>query len=347
MRFRWTPSTRAVPDATPAGDRARGVATRMRSESTVRAPGLGRGLALALLVAGVASAACSGKGGSAPNAQSPERQSDTEYDLARDFFQKGQPRVALDHAQKAIALNEDNDKAHYLIAAIHLSFCTSSRGFEAPDCRLGEAEKEARAALKANAQFRDATNLLGQILINERKYKEAIALLEPLTRDPAYVHPHFAWGNLGWAQVQDGQIDAGIASLKNAVTEPRFCVGHYRLGLAYEKKGDLAGAEAALTTALGVPDPQCENLQDGWEARGRVRLRLGKQADAKSDYERCRDISQETATGKACIKQLGALGSSTPASPQAPGSSAPRAPQAPGAGGSQATPTPPNEARTT
>lgn len=271
---------------------------------------------LAPLVLSVAGTACSGRGGNQPNAQSPERQSEAEYDLARDAFQKGQSRVALDHAQKALTLNEDNDKAYYLIAAIHLSFCTSSRGFDAPDCRLADAEKAARAALKANPKFLDATNLLGQILINQRRFKDAIALLEPLTREPTYVHPHFAWGNLGWAQVQDGQLDAGISSLTNAVTEPRFCVGHYRLGVAFEKKGDLASAENALTSALSVKDPNCENLQDGWEARGRVRIRLGKQGDAQKDYERCREISEETTTGKSCIKQLGSLG--PPPAPPAP-----------------------------
>jgi Tfp pilus assembly protein PilF len=264
--------------------------------------------ALLPIVLSVLTSACSSRGGNQPNAQSPERQSEAEYDLARDAFQKGQSRVALDHAQKALTLNEDNDKAHYLIAAIHLSFCTSSRGFEAPDCRLADAEKAARAALKANPKFLDATNLLGQILINEKRFRDAIALLEPLTREPTYIHPHFAWGNLGWAQVQDGQLDAGITSLTNAVTEPRFCVGHYRLGIAFEKKGDLASAENALTSALTVKDPNCENLQDGWEARGRVRTRLGKQGDAQKDYERCREISEETTTGKTCIKQLGVLG---------------------------------------
>ncbi len=56
-----------------------------------------------------------------PGAQSPERQSDAEYDIARDLFQKGNPRVALDHIQKALPrLNEENDKAHHLKAAILL-----------------------------------------------------------------------------------------------------------------------------------------------------------------------------------------------------------------------------------
>src|SRR5688572_21685665 len=200
--------------------------------------------------------ACSTGKSTNPGAQSPEKQSDAEYDLARDLFQKGQPRPAIDHVQKAITLNEENDKAHYLLSAILLSFCSGPRGFDAPDCKLADVEKSTRAALKVNPQFRDATNMLGQILINQKKYKEAITVLDPLTKDPAYVHPYFAWGNLGWAQVLDGQLDAGIVSLKNAVTEPRFCVGHYRLGVAYEKKNDLGAAEQSFTSAVSA-DPQC------------------------------------------------------------------------------------------
>ncbi|AKV01648.1 TPR domain protein, putative component of TonB system [Labilithrix luteola] len=267
---------------------------------------------------------CANKGGASAGAQSPERQSDAEYDLARDLFQKGNPRAALDHALKAVSFNEDNDKAQYFVAVIHLSFCSTNRGLDTPDCRLGEVEKYARAALKANPSFRDATNMLGQVLINEQKYKEAIVVLEPLTRDPAYVHPYFAWGNLGWAQVEGGQVDAGITSLKNAVAaEPRFCVGQYRLGVAFEKKGDLALAEQSFTSAVSVPDPNCESLQDAWEARGRARLKLGRSVEARQDFERCREISSETATGKSCVRQLAALpaGSASPGSTPGTGTS--------------------------
>lgn len=281
-------------------------------------------------------AACSTKSTN-PGAQSPEKQSDAEYDLARDLFQKGQPRPAIDHVQKAIALNEENDKAHYLLAAILLSFCAGPRGFDAPDCKLADVEKSTRAALKVNPQFRDATNMLGQILINEKKYKEAITVLEPLTKDPAYIHPYFAWGNLGWAQILDGQLDAGIASLKNAVTEPRFCVGHYRLGIAFEKKNDLGGAEQSFTSAVTAPDPQCAELQDAWEGRARVRLKLGKATEARQDYERCADISKESATGKICVRELGKL---APAASAAPATSAnpPAPPAKPADGGASRLP---------
>jgi Tfp pilus assembly protein PilF len=299
---------------------------RSLSTTSAAAPTAARDLAsrLRILVPCVLASAlgiwgCPGNKGQ-PGATSPERQSETEYDLARDLFSKGNPRAALDHGQKAIELNEDNEKAHYFVAAIHLSFCTSNRGLAAPDCKLAEVEKYARQALKLKPEFREATNFLGQVLILEKKYKDAIQVLEPLTRDAAFTSPHYAWGNLGWAQVLDGQVDAGILSLKNAVTEPRFCVGHYRLGVAYEKKGDLRGAEESFTTAVTVPDPACENLQDAWKARGDVRLRLNRTAEARTDYEKCREISTETDTGKACVQKLASLPSSggSPSTPSTP-----------------------------
>lgn len=290
--------------------------------------GSNRAVRASILVAGtliaVATAGCTGKSGQSPNAQSNERQSETEYDLARDLFAKQNPRAALDHAMKAISLNEENEKALYFVAVIHLSFCSSNRKFESPDCRLAEAEKYARASLKVAPKFRDAQNLLGTILINEKRAKEAIAILEPLTRDAAYVQPFFAWGNLGWAQSEAGQTDEAIKSLKNAVTlEPRFCVGHFRLGEAFEKKGDFASAEGTLTTAVTVPDqPECANLQDAWWARCRVRLHLNKSQEARQDCEKCREISAETATGKLCVQKLVSMTGALPP-PVAPAPSAP------------------------
>lgn len=247
--------------------------------------------------------ACSVRGANAP-ATSAERQSEAEYDLARDSFYKNQPRQALDHVRKAIDLDSDNSNALYFASTIHLFFCSGRLELGDPDCRLNDAEKYARRALQVNEQFREAKNTLGQIYILEKKYPEAINILEPLTKDPAFESSFLAWGNLGWAQVLAGRVDQGIESLKSSITEPRFCVGHYRLGIAYEKKGDFAAAEASLTNAVSVDAPQCKNLQDAWEERGRVRMQLGKLADARADYEKCRDIAADSRAGKACVEAL-------------------------------------------
>jgi tetratricopeptide (TPR) repeat protein len=129
-------------------------------------------------------------------------------------------------------------------------------------------------------------------------------VLKPLVDDPSYSSSYLAWGNLGWAQVQAGDLDAGIVSLRNAITEPRFCVGHYRLGIAFEKKGELAQAEASFSAALGVDSPDCQNLQDAWFARARVRSRQGKADDAAADLAKCREISPSSTTGRQCAKML-------------------------------------------
>lgn len=239
-----------------------------------------------------------------PGAQSPERQSDAEYDLAVDYFHKGNPRAALDHVLKAVELNDENSKALYFASTVYLSFCAGLQELKSPDCRLEDAEKYARLALKADKEFRDAKNLLGQLLILEKKCKEAIEVLEPLTKDPAFEASYLAWGNLGWAQVCADQVDQGIVSLRNAVTQPRFCVGHYRLGVAYEKKNDFAQAEQSLTQAVMVDSPDCQAMQVAWQARARVRTKLGKAAEARSDLERCRDLTPESQAGKECAQLL-------------------------------------------
>jgi Tfp pilus assembly protein PilF len=246
---------------------------------------------------------CGGKGPNTPGGD-PEKQSEAEYDVARDYFYKGQPRPALDHCRRAVELDDQNVKALYFASTIHLLFCSGTLDLRDPDCRLADAESYAKRALNVDPNFREAKNTLGQILILEKRYPDAIGVLAPLTKDPAFESSFLAWGNLGWAQVLNGQIDQGIESLKNSITEPRFCVGHYRLGVAYEKKGDLSAAEQSLTNALAVDAPECKGLQDAWQARAEVRMRLGKLADARTDFEKCRDISVETLTGKSCARAL-------------------------------------------
>lgn len=251
-------------------------------------------------------AACSSRSSSVPNT-SPERQSEAEYDVARDYFYKGDPRRALDHCRKAVELDDQNAKALYFASTIHLFFCSGRLALADPDCRLVDAETYVRRALKVDDRFREARNTLGQILILERKYLEAIAVLEPLTKDPAFESSFLAWGNLGWAQVLAGQLGAGVASLQNSITEPRFCVGHYRLGVARERLGDWTAAEQSFNNALAVDSPDCKNLQDAWAERGRARVHLGRPEEARSDFVRCRDLFVDSPEGKACADDLARL----------------------------------------
>jgi Tfp pilus assembly protein PilF len=251
-------------------------------------------VAAALLIGCVAS---TGEG-----AKDPERISDSEYDVARDLWlRRSSPRQALDHALKAVELNEGNADAAHLVALIYMDFCSRN----SDECRLAEAEKHARLALAAKSDYREATNTLGVILIHQKRYPEAIVVLKPLTEDILYQTPENAWGNLGWAQLESGSTDAAIDSLRRSIAaQPLFCVGLYRLGLAYEKKREDALAAETLTRALETPAPGCNGLQEAFAARARVELRLGNTESTRVDLERCADLSRKTAAGKECSSML-------------------------------------------
>ncbi len=259
-------------------------------------------LSLSLAMAALALSGCPPHPATTPGAADPEHQSVAEFNLGLDSVNHGDFRVALSHALRAVELDGDNARATYLTAVVYLGFCNGLRGFSDPDCRLQDAEKFARRTVKLAPAYADAKNLLGEVLINEKQYAEAIQVLTPLTTDPSYSSIHLAWGNLGWAQVLSGDIDAGITSLKNSVTEPHFCVGFYRLGIAYEKKGDLPQADANLTSA--VDGEACKSFQDAFEERGKVRQKLGKPEPARSDFEQCKSLNPDSQAGKRCTQAL-------------------------------------------
>jgi type IV pilus assembly protein PilF len=254
------------------------------------------------VTAGLLSAAIGCATARGPSSPDAERQSDAEYDVARDlFFSRRDARGALAHVQQAVALNDQNADAYHFEALIYLSLCSAS----ALDCRLLDAEDAARRAVKLRSDFLDAENTLGVILIQQKKYDEAIAVLQPLAGNILYQTPWDAWGNLGLAYLEKGKVNDAIEALRRSITvEPRFCVGNYRLGLAYEKKGDLSAAREAFSRALETDRPECQQLQDAFEARARVYSKSKNCDLARGDWEKCQKISMDSPAGRRCTASL-------------------------------------------
>jgi type IV pilus assembly protein PilF len=228
--------------------------------------------------------------------------SESEYDIARDsWLRRNSPREALDHALKAVELNEENADAAHLVALLYMDFCSKSQ----QECRLGEAEKHVRLALAAKSDYREAKNTLGVILIHQKRYAEAISVLKALTEDILYQTPENAWGNLGWAQLEAGNTDAAVESLRRSIAaQPLFCVGLFRLGIAYERRREDTAAAETLTRALETQAPGCNSLQEAYAARARIELRLGDRDAARADLERCTELSRKTDAGKECSSML-------------------------------------------
>ncbi len=262
---------------------------------------LGRGLLLPVVL--VLGLACGpSRDAETPGSGDPERQSVADYDVARDLFvTRGNAREALKHALRAIELDDENADAAHLVSLIYLYFCATSE----VDCRLDEAERHVRMAIDAKADLREAKNTLGVVLIHQKRYAEAVAVLDPLAKDILYSTPETAWGNLGWAYLLKGDTDKAIESLRRALAlQPEFCVGAYRLALAYEKKGDHKAALEAVSRALETDRPECRGLQDAFRARARIAMRLGDHDSARGDLERCRELDAETQSGRECAAAL-------------------------------------------
>jgi tetratricopeptide (TPR) repeat protein len=227
---------------------------------------------------------------------------ETEYDLARDLWlRKNQPREALDHALKAAELDDRNAEVAHLLALIYLDFCSRPT----QKCLLDRAEEEARRTLELDPEYRDARNTLGVILIHREEYAEAVEELKPLTADILYSTPEKAWGNLGLAYLELGKTKEAIDALERSVAaQPLFCVGNYRLGLAYEKDKQLAKAAEAFSRAVETDAPGCRNLQVAYAARGRVLAKVGDVNGARADLERCVELEHRNDIGKECSSML-------------------------------------------
>jgi tetratricopeptide (TPR) repeat protein len=245
-------------------------------------------------------AACNHNPPGVPNGADPEKVARAEYDLAQDEWRHGRLRSAMEHAIRASDADETYAEADHFVAILYLALCQIEG-----DCRFDEAETYARKAVAADAEYRPAKHTLGVILVEEKKYDEAIKILQPLAEDIIYKTPELAWYDLGGAYLGKGDADHAIDALSKAIAlRPSFCWADYRLGLAYEKKGVLKLAIDELSKAVEPPDPACRNLQDAYFARGRVWMRMGKKTDARGDFMTCVKLAPETDAGKSCSKSL-------------------------------------------
>jgi Tfp pilus assembly protein PilF len=233
----------------------------------------------------------------------PTRMSESEADVAVDLWQvRNQPREALEHALRAADLDPENADASHLVALIYLDFCGRSA---LDECHLDEAEKFARRAVATRDSFLEAQNTLAVVLVHQKREAEAIQVLKPITANILYRTPEIAWGNLGWAYLEQGKNQEAVTALRRAVAaQPLFCVGNYRLGVAYHRTGHLTEAREALDGAVETDAPGCAQIQDAYLERALVNLALGDVERTRADLDRCIGLDKRTGSGRECGRLL-------------------------------------------
>jgi type IV pilus assembly protein PilF len=260
----------------------------------------GRQLSLCLRgfsLLGLVATGCGGPA-SAENAMRAQK----EYELSVGLLGEQNIPAAFEHLFKARDLDPRNPEPHQLLGNLYML-----RG----DFVKAEDElRSAKALAEKNASYgapfvAEVENSLGVVLVHQKRYDEAIAILRETASSLLNRTPHLAWGNLGWAYYEKGQYTDAVAALTQSIRhQNRFCLGYYRLGQSYLALREFERADEALTHCLEVPDEACQNLQDAWHLRGQARARLGQRDDAIRDFERCVELSAATAAGRACQSYL-------------------------------------------
>lgn len=217
---------------------------------------------------------------------------------------------ALATLETALELDPGNAEAHVLLGYIELGLgnldeaeSSARRGVQILEVRVGGE----RSDLAGAQSLAEARNILGLVLIAQQRYDEAVEVLQASADDAMNRAPHLAYGNLGLAYLRAGRPDDALGPLQASVErQPRFCVGHHRLGEAYFALNRLEEAEGALDEALGA-DERCEVLQGAWRLRGEVRARRGDALGAVADLEKCAELAPRSEDGEACAGMLRAL----------------------------------------
>ncbi|MDB4986988.1 MAG: domain protein putative component of TonB system, partial [Myxococcaceae bacterium] len=133
-----------------------------------------------------------------------------EYELSVGLLGEQNIPAAFEHLFKARDLDPHNPEPHQLLGNLYLL-----RG----DLTKSEAELRESMRLAApnpsyGAPFvAEVENSLGVVLMHQKRYDDAIAVLRESASDLLNRTPHLAWGNLGWAYYEKGQYTDAVSAL--------------------------------------------------------------------------------------------------------------------------------------
>ncbi|MGB0680101.1 MAG: tetratricopeptide repeat protein [Polyangiales bacterium] len=224
-----------------------------------------------------------------------------EFELAASLRAEGSIPGALQHLERALKYDPDNARAQLLLGLIHLQ----RRDLPLAETHVRRAVDILHKRSDLGSLRAEAHNLLGVVLVRRGQRQAAVQHFRKAANDPLNVAPFYAWGNLGWAHFLRGAHRPAIQALRHAVhLQPRFCVGHYRLGRVYHVQRQWRAAEKALTAALQA-DARCQqHYQQAWALRAATRASMGLQDESIADLERCVEISKNTKVGQSCERDL-------------------------------------------
>lgn len=165
------------------------------------------------------------------------------FDMRRDLnqFYLQAPGIVGGSVRKAIQNSTDFAKvdparAQLLRAEVHIY----EKEFDKAEAILANIKPGADGDLADSLS--GATSSLGFAMVNANEAAKAQKLFErQITTDASNANAHFG---LGRSLLEQKQVDAAITSMERALQLDPKLTAHYRLGIAYQTKGDKPKAAA-------------------------------------------------------------------------------------------------------
>src|ERR1044072_5480872 len=170
--------------------------------------------------------------------------------IGRAYRETGFLPESIDQFKQAIALDPKFPRVHYYLGLTYL--------YKDGAARINDAMEEFKVELAANPDEYFANFYLGILYIMDRKWDEAIALLEKaVQKQPNNPDPYF---HLGQAYQGAGKHQQAIEVLQKTIAlnpsldhnDYQVTTAHYRLGQSLLKVGRTAAGEKELQTSAGV-----------------------------------------------------------------------------------------------
>jgi tetratricopeptide (TPR) repeat protein len=161
------------------------------------------------------------------------------------YYQEGVASLSSDRQkafvsfQKSVQLNPDNKDARYGLGHLY-----------AMQGKYPQAEEQFREAIRIDEAFSEAHTYLGQVLASQNRWDEAIRSYRQALANPLYPTPDLARFHLGRALAHQGDLQAAMEVLEDAVAvnPPSIspAMTNLELGRVYYKLGYNARAREIL-----------------------------------------------------------------------------------------------------
>ena len=236
-----------------------------------------------------------------------------QFDLAADLSNKGDYQAAISEWQKALKLQPDDIRSHFvygetllranrlddgiaelrIAARLNPEFAEAHNNLGVALGRAGHEEesvKELRLALQINPDYPEAHNNLGLALLEKGQNEEAeIEFRSSLHLDPNQRDVSI---NLGNALIAEGKAEQAAGQFRSLIeADPRNAAAHNGLAMAMASQEDLAGAAEEFRRAEDLAPGNAEVE----ESLGHVLMDEKQYDDAIVHLKKAVELSPSTA----------------------------------------------------